>query len=812
MDDVPSHSFASPGSFRLGSLRVDPSIGIVQGEQSSLRLEPRVMALLVALARRPGMLVSRQELLAEIWRGGDVYDEALTQCVYQLRQQLVSAGGVGCRDLVSTIPKSGYRLNSNVVSLGPPETREGEPPNRLRHRVTITALVVSVLAVLLAWALHKQWTGAPPPAAVLPHNVAVLPFLPLVESDRDPVLELGMADTLITRLSSARQIVVRPVSSVRQFTELDRDVLRVARQLGVDSIVDGSIQRVGDDVRVSARLLRASDGAALWADTFGGTFPGIFSLQDAICERIVAALAIELGQRDRQVMKQGGTSDTLAYELYLQGRFHLARLTPSDLLASVGYFRRAVERDPEYAHAWLGLAIVQFRIPIAGQVPPLDYYPDAKRAVQRALEIDPGLAEGYAVLGWIAHWYEWDWAGAEDHFKHAIELNPNDTESHLGYAQLLVHTQRVDQALTEVRRARELSPLYMLAAALEGGILMRVGRVEDALQSLQNAVGLDQTFWLTRVVLAAALSAKGRGEEALAEVRTAYDLSGSTWARAVEIGHLARLGRQTEAEALLEGLERRASEIYVPPYDLAVANRALGHDEAALSWLERAYQARDPKIAMLGDNQGWDALRGRPEFADLMRRLNFPDPPSDGRAQELADAWSIRPGPVEFEGDESGWRASGSFSVDGPEEDIASLPQGGGCLMADLVPSGIGAAQCQTNAECNTSETFDLNQHPERADFHGYCAARDGSDGPARCWTRPGRPDAYCKRSIDSPLIRGRNELGPVDADPLKQGQPLPEWAVYTCLARPGYDRACGGPENPNRRISMTPRDADLHD
>jgi tetratricopeptide (TPR) repeat protein len=225
-------------------------------------------------------------------------------------------------------------------------------------------------------------------------------------------------------------------------------------------VLEGSIQRSGEAIQVTARLLRVADGSAVWADRFKVQFSDIFQVQDQICEQIAAALLLRFDDADLQRLAIGGTANPDAYDHYLKARYHLAQLTPADLRQSVSGFRHAVALDPQYARAWLGLASAQFRIPIAGEAPPMEFYPQAKVAAQRALEIDPALAEGHAILGWIAHWFEWNWSESEAQFEHALQLDPSDTESHLGYAHLLADTGRTDQAVVEVRRARELSPTY----------------------------------------------------------------------------------------------------------------------------------------------------------------------------------------------------------------------------------------------------------------------------------------------------------------------------------------------------------------
>lgn len=624
-----SSQIVNPTAFQLKNLHIDPSIGLVSGSEGSVHLEPRVMAVLQALVRRPGELVSRAELLAEIWPGGSIYDEALTQCVYQLRQQLASAGGSEYRNLINTIPKRGYVLNSDVQLIdfepGPVQTL----PTRSAKRLVIVGVLATLLAGAVFWTLFKWDAGTGADAGpVHAQTLAVLPFLPLVENNRDPSLELGMADTLIARLSGSRAIIVRPITSVRRYASMERNSLLAGRELGVNAVVEGSIQRSGEVMRVSVRLLRTADGTALWADTFNEKFSDIFSVQDDICERIANALVPELGRRNREALTRRGTSNAAAYESYLKGRYHLSRLTPADMRTSIEYFREAVALDPGYARAWLGLASVQFRIPLAGEAPPMEFYPNARLAAQKALEIDPTLAEGYAMLGWIANWFEWDWALSESHFRHAIELDPNDTESHLGYAQLLGNTGRVEQALIEVRRARELSPFYMVAAALEGGFLMRANRPEEALQRLEEALRQDENFWLTRTVLAGTYLSLGRKEDALTQVREARRLSqNGSWATVNEISMLVLMGRHAEAESLAGEIVQRSANRYVPLFDLACVYRLMGDSDTALATLLRAYEVRDPKIALLGTDHGWDSFKDRPGFNDLMRRLNLPDPP-----------------------------------------------------------------------------------------------------------------------------------------------------------------------------------------
>jgi len=623
---VPSDQCVNPAPFRLKDLRVDPAAGLVAGPGGSVRLEPRVMAVLEMLARHPGQLVTRTELLAAIWPGGGVYDEALTQCVYQLRQQLTSIGGSDdYRSLIATLPKRGYQLDCEVLPVEPPDetTVPSTVPGRRRHLLRWALL--SMLLVSAAWIAFDRRQEQPAhqtPAGA--GAIAVLPFLPLLEAQSDPVLEIGMADTLITRLSQVRNLVVRPVNAIQRYGGQSRDPLQAGQELGVEAIVDGNIQHLGDTIRVTVRLLRVSDGSALWASSFDEPYADIFALQDAICDRIAAALSVELLPAVDKRSRQGGTVNTRAYEQYLKGRFHLSRLTRTEMLTSAAYFREAVSLDPQYAEAWLGLANVLFRLPVAGEMPPLDFYPEAKAAALRALEIDDSLAEGYAILGWIAHWFEWDWTTSETLFKRAIQMNPNNAESHLGYAHLLVTTGRREQALVEVRRAREIDPMYQLAAALEGGFLVGAGRIDEALHNMEAAIRVDERFWLSHITLAAVYRALGRNADALAEFHRARELSADgTYALACEIVALAMNERDDDARRLMDELLEIASQRYVPPYHLALGYIGIGDADTSMEWLQKGLQGRDPKLALLANDPRFRSLRDRPEFQQLLRRLDL---------------------------------------------------------------------------------------------------------------------------------------------------------------------------------------------
>ena len=543
---------------------------------------PKAFDTLLYLIEHRSEVQKKDELIKAVWPERVVEENNLNQNISALRKALGERRGQ--HRFIVTIPGRGYRFVAAV------STRDER-------------------------SLH------PEPAI---GSIAVLPFLPLVAEHRDPALELGMADTLIARLSGIRQIVVRPIGSVRKYLDMEQDPVLAGRELGVDSVLEGSIQRWGEAIRVTVRLMTVVDGAAIWAATFDERFSDIFSVQDAIAERVALALAPQLGQEEKLRLVRRPTENTAVYELYLKGRFHLFRLTPPEMQTAIDYFQRAITMDASFAPAYIGLAMAHFRLPLAGELRATDHYPKAKEAAQRALKIDDQNAEARAILGWIAFWFDWNWSAAESHFRQAQQLDPTNVESHLGYAHLLSNTGRHREALAEARRARELDPLLLLANALECQFLLHAGQVQQALAKLDQALALDANFWLTHLYYSGVYFAKGQYAEAAEEAEFAAALSGgSPTARTSMACALVKSGKQKEARAILQDLQDLATRRYIPPYLLALLHHALGEREQSLAFLEQGIEHRDPRMTFLLVEPKWKELRDTPEFTAVLRRVGL---------------------------------------------------------------------------------------------------------------------------------------------------------------------------------------------
>ena len=291
----------------------------------------------------------------------------------------------------------------------------------------------------------------------------------------------------------------------------------------------------------------------------------------------------------------------------------------------ISYFQQAIDLDPSYALAYVGLADAYRSLALAGGMSPTEFLPKAKAAAQKAIEIDDTLADAHAEFGFIIFWYDWDWNAAENQYKRALELNPNDADTHLFYAHLLSNTGRHAEGLAEARRARELDPLNVRTNALEGQFLLHAGQTDEALARLQKTLELDPNFWLAHLFAASAYIEKRMYSEAIAEARKARELNPVHSHSIALLGYaLAKSGKQAEARAVLDELLKLSTERYVPPYYIALIYNGLGERDESLSWLERSYRERDGPIVFLKVEPKWNNLRSDPRFQDLLRRLGFP--------------------------------------------------------------------------------------------------------------------------------------------------------------------------------------------
>jgi TolB-like protein/Tfp pilus assembly protein PilF len=501
--------------------------------------------------------------------------------------------------------------------------QEKEKVSARRPRILVFGAALLILITVVVAALFQRSTRTSTiGSAATEKRIAVLPFKPLLPENRDQVLELGMADTLIAKLSNSREIIVSSLNSVRKYSGLDQDALTAGRELQVGSVLEGNVQKLGDRIRVTARLISVADGGSRWAATFEEKFTDVFAVQDAISQKVADALALRLSGEEKKRLTRRYTENVDAYQLYLTGRYHHARLIPPEVRTAMGFYQQAIDLDSNYALAYFGLAEANRSLAITSDIPSKECLPQATAAAKKALQIDDSLAEGHASLSFSLIWYDWDWVNGEREGKRAVALNPNSPYSHFALAHVLSDLGRHDEALVEARRAVELDPVFFLFSALEGMFLHHARRDDEALAQLQKTLQLDPTFWVTHLTLGKVYIQQRKYPEAIEAFTKARDLSRGNSEAIASIGYVAALsGDKAKAQAVLD--ELKASGHYVPPVNVALVYNGLGDQDEALSWLEKGCEERDVRLTLLKVDPRWDTCRSNPRFAAILKRIGL---------------------------------------------------------------------------------------------------------------------------------------------------------------------------------------------
>lgn len=597
----------------------------------ALPLTPKVFATLECLVEKRGNVVSKDELMAAVWPDTVVEENNLNQNISTLRRLLGESRGQN--RYIATVPGKGYQFVAQVTTAEAQLAEVGgENPARVARRSSFGGvrwwLMVAggagfALAILaLAYYFWPRRLRHDSSGEV--RSLAILPFKPVVMSQNDEVLELGMADTLITKLSNVGDLTIRPVALVRRFTDPQQDPATVGRELQVDAVLDGSIEEYAGRLRVTVRLVRTADGRQIWSDKFDEGSSDIFAVQDSISERVAAELAGKLTREEKALLAKRYTADTEAYDAYLRGNYFWEKRTPEGTRKAIDYFQQALARDPNYALAYAGIANCYSTMPISTDVPPRDAFPKAKEAAMRALAIDERLAEGHIALAYVSYFFDWDWPKAEKEYERALEINPNSPAAHWQHALLLSSLGKHDDAISEIDRAIRLEPLWPMTGALKGHVLFQARRYPEAIDYLLKTLELDNNFWITHIELGKSYQAAGQYAQALQSFGRAHELSQVTSETISLRGYTyAVSGDGEQARKMLRELEALARQRYVPPYNFALLYMGLGNSAQALRWLEKAYREKDVHMVFLGVDPKWDQFRSDSRFVRLADQLNL---------------------------------------------------------------------------------------------------------------------------------------------------------------------------------------------
>lgn len=594
--------------FEFGSFVLNPPERLLLREGRPVEMPPKVFDLLLALVRARGHLLEKEELLRTVWEGSFVEEGNVNRQISTLRRILGDAAGAG--GFIETVPKRGYRFIAPVRQI---QVEEAVP--------------FSVTAFETPAAIHTSFDHLKDSTVATPRRaIAVLPFKLTGSYEEDgEYLGVGLADALVTRLSNVRELIVRPTSAVARYSSHEQDILEAGRELRVSAVLDGRVQRAPGRVRVTVQLVSVEGGETLWAEKFDERWTDIFTLQDSISEQAAAALTVRLTREEREGLRKHGTESPEAFQAYLRGRSCWNRFLEEDLRKAVEFFQLAIEFDPTYALAHCGVADCYNFVGLHGVLHPSVAFSKAKAAALRALEIDDTLAEGHTPLGYVDFFYEWDWAGAEDAFRRAIRLNPSYATAHHLFSFMLSALGRHEEALAEVRKAREIDPLSHLINDAMGFCYWNARRFDLAEAQCRKTISRDPEFFMARYGLAMTCAHTGRHAEGIEEARVAARLSRDSPLALATLGHACAVaGQAREAEELLERLTSMSRLGYVPPYYMATVCVGLGRADEALEFLERAFECRDGWLTWLGVEPRFDPLRTNTRFRDILGRIGLP--------------------------------------------------------------------------------------------------------------------------------------------------------------------------------------------
>ncbi|HTK38012.1 MAG TPA: tetratricopeptide repeat protein [Pyrinomonadaceae bacterium] len=613
-----------PTIFTFGGYSIDGTKRLLlDGEGEVVQLTPKVFDLLFYLVQRSGETVDKDRLMADIWPDTIVEENNLSQNISILRKVLGEKRGE--HRYIATVPGVGYKFVAEVVPKDVARVVDDTPtptPADVEPKWRPVFVTLLILVCLGLTASYYFWRNAPESIASL-RSVAVLPFKPIAAQDRDEALEIGMADTLISRLGSIREIHVRPLTSVRRFGGPEQDALEAGRVLGVDAVLDGSIQHAGDKIRVNVTLVRVADGSAIWNEIYDEPFTDIFTVQDLIAKRVADSLKIRLANGST-LAEKGQTKNPDAYRLYLQGRLYWQKLTQPDVRRGIQFFQQAIDADPAYALAYAGMGDAYRSLPVNSDVPAADAMPQAKAAALKALELEPDLSYAHTVLGWIDYWYDHDWIGAEKEFQRALELSPNDPDAHRGYSTLLTCLGRHDEAIAEMATARDLDPLSLVTNSLEGQALFFAGRYDDAIDRLNKTLEIEPNFWVAHVMLARVYIQRKKYDLAISEAEKARRFS-NDHSEPISLEGFAKAKSDHVDEAMqdLETLKSMQAQGLAADYNAAMLYNGLGKTDEAVAALEKAFDAKDVRLILLRVDPKWNNLRSDPRFIDIIKRMNF---------------------------------------------------------------------------------------------------------------------------------------------------------------------------------------------
>ena len=653
---VTTHSQPKPLNLRFSVFEVNFASRELFKGGTRLKIQKQPFMILCVLLERAGEVVSREELRERLWPDNTFveYEDSLNTAVRKLRAALSDSSD--SPRYVETVARQGYRfippveavwakspeaadveevLQGEIASaharpdslVQPPRTSGATQPRRMKRFLQF-ASALGIVLIAAALAGYFRWSGSrtQPQEAGERTMLAVLPFENLTGDPSQEYFSDGLTEEMISQLGNidSQHLGVIARASVMHYKNSQAPLNQVGRELGVQYVIEGSVRRDSNNVRVTAQLIQTKDQTRVWARQYDRELKGLLNLQAEIAQEIADEIQLTLGDhKPASVQPVRSPEQYEAYDLYLKGQFFLNKRTATGLEEAARYFEQATATDPNYARAYAGIAGSYALMGGYTGLPQAEFISKARTAALKALEIDKSLPEAHAALALIVQNYDWDWQTAEKEFRRAIELNPNYATAHHWYAEHLMWRGRFDEALQESERARQLDPLSLIIASDNGAILLFARQYDRAIEKFRSVLAMDPEFPRAHLIRTAYLE-KGMFAEALADL----DVHGpqvNPWYWVCLASIHGRAGHKIQAQRALDELLRLNRRKPFDPQIIAAAYVAVGNKDQTVAWLEKAYAQHSNELTSLRVNPGYDLLRGDPRFQDLLKRVGLAD-------------------------------------------------------------------------------------------------------------------------------------------------------------------------------------------
>ena len=624
-----------PAGAQTAKARLDLSRYELTLDGRRVRLERQPMELLALFVQRKGQLVTREDIVAKLW-GKDVFvdvDGSINKAVRKIRAALHDDPEQP--RYLETVVGKGFRFIGDIEVAGPTPTSVEAPSKKAKsalspvlspkrpHLLLVSGLllIIIIAAGVLGWLFWRARSASP---AARIHSIAVLPLANLSGDANQEYFADGMTDELITELAQIGALRVISRSSVMHYKATAKTAPEIARELGVDAVLEGSVARSGGRVRITAQLIEAQADRHLWAGSYEGQAQDVLGLQDAVAREVVKQIRLRLTTEQEGRLTRSRPVNPDAHEAYLKGLYYWNKRDKAGLEKAIEYFNQATSIDPNYALPYAGIAQCYIPLTYFGYVRGSDVRSKVASALAKAVELDDSLAEAHTAMGSAKHFYEYDWAGAEREFKRAIELNPNYATAYQWYSQMLDADGRLDEALEEHQHALVTDPLSLIIASGTGHKLYLLRRYDEAAASLRNALEMDDNFANSHWNLGLVYSQLKDFPSAVRELQKADTLFRGNPIVLGALGYVyAVSGDQIRARKVLLQLENQARERYVNPEAFALVYAGLGNKDKAVEWLKRAIDDRQGLVTFIKSEPMLDNLRSDPRFEDLLRQMGL---------------------------------------------------------------------------------------------------------------------------------------------------------------------------------------------